>query len=576
MFAWLGRYFKGDVKSGSKVHVTIGHATVLATATFFGHAEMYGYGRKRPLGPSPAEVVAETAEAAAAASERTFKSSKSSKDGKDGPKPQATTSLAMANAAAAKAAAKEANAEGKGAGEFSRDLPDVAFDWRGDYLWQEGMCRGKGPQTPLDLKEADGVSGAAFKEGGADGEGSGADGSAALLPGLQWCLLQFETPVYTPLKGLCIASRLDTDVNTTSCRIAFYGRLTEAVAPQDLQRLRLFKLKSRFGTVAKLGGPPAATTLVASNNPPGGKAGGSSARFGDVLGQDLFKKETDMKQFIGRRVVTDSGAVGVIDSTFGQSGKFKVTFSAVGGVGARVGERLFLQFKKYVYDASRAMVQDDETNLLQAASLEAAPESVIVEEKKKRKPNKPKAEAKADARADAMGATSGDKVADATPAEAPPAATAPPGQASLGQAVLGQAPVVAVRPLPAAAAAVPHPTTAAAGEVAAVTTGGSGSAAGGTTGGGGGSGGGVVAVRHGAVSKVKEAEGAGRVVVIVDGFFDPSEDARLFEGRTVRRGGAGAPVGVLLGPFGKGGKCKVALEPEAAPSVGVGAKLDLP
>jgi hypothetical protein len=74
----------------------------------------------------------------------------------------------------------------------------------------------------------------------------------------------------------------------------------------------------------------------------------------------LFKKETDMKQFIGRKVVCESGAVGVIDSSFGQSGKFKVLFSKLnggGGVRARVNERLVLQFKRYLNDPKKEMVQ---------------------------------------------------------------------------------------------------------------------------------------------------------------------------------------------------------------------------
>ena len=39
--------------------------------------------------------------------------------------------------------------------------------------------------------------------------------------------LRGNPQVYTPLKGLMVASKLDTDVNTTQCRIAFYGRLVD-------------------------------------------------------------------------------------------------------------------------------------------------------------------------------------------------------------------------------------------------------------------------------------------------------------------------------------------------------------
>ena len=37
------RYYKSPVKSGTKMHVTIGHSTILATVTFFGHKELSSY-----------------------------------------------------------------------------------------------------------------------------------------------------------------------------------------------------------------------------------------------------------------------------------------------------------------------------------------------------------------------------------------------------------------------------------------------------------------------------------------------------------------------------------------------------
>ena len=37
------KYFKGPCASRAKFHVSIGHTTVMATATFFGAAELYGH-----------------------------------------------------------------------------------------------------------------------------------------------------------------------------------------------------------------------------------------------------------------------------------------------------------------------------------------------------------------------------------------------------------------------------------------------------------------------------------------------------------------------------------------------------
>lgn len=133
--------------------------------------------------------------------------------------------------------------------------------------------------------------------------------------------------------------------------------------PSDPPRLKTFKFKTRVGTIAKLGAAAFATTALAAEAaltgdlPPNKKKGGSGntggssssggSKVSEVYGKDLFKKETDMKQFIGRKVVTESGAAGIIDSAFGQSGKFKVIFKQAGGVAVKVGERLFLQVKKW-------------------------------------------------------------------------------------------------------------------------------------------------------------------------------------------------------------------------------------
>ena len=83
----------------------------------------------------------------------------------------------------------------------------------------------------------------------------------------------------------------------------------------------------------------------------------------------------------------------------------------------------------------------------------------------------------------------------------------------------------------------------------------------------------LVLAREGKVAKVKDSgpiNGQGPWLVICEGLFRPEEDVRLFEGRPVHcfpppdktetNGGTkstGVIAGVLIGPFGKGGKCKV-------------------
>lgn len=43
-----------------------------------------------------------------------------------------------------------------------------------------------------------------------------------------------------------------------------------------------------------------------------------------VIGRSLFKKETSIQLFVGLKVHLSTGELGVIDSAFGQSGKFKI------------------------------------------------------------------------------------------------------------------------------------------------------------------------------------------------------------------------------------------------------------
>ncbi|EDL91311.1 similar to MJ0495-like protein SelB (predicted), isoform CRA_b [Rattus norvegicus] len=107
-----------------------------------------------------------------------------------------------------------------------------------------------------------------------------------------------------------------------------------------------------------------------------------------VIGRSLFKKETNIQLFVGLKVQLSTGEQGIIDSAFGQSGKFKIHIP--GGLSpeskkiltptlkkrSRAGrgettkqeestERpepiqpvtLSLSFKRYVFDTQKRMVQ---------------------------------------------------------------------------------------------------------------------------------------------------------------------------------------------------------------------------
>jgi selenocysteine-specific elongation factor len=176
------------------------------------------------------------------------------------------------------------------------------------------------------------------------GEAGAADNAAAnAMKGetpafATWAVLMFDHPITCPADSLYIASRFDADIHQNTCRLAFHGRLVKAMdlekEPDAIKKIKAFKMKQREGTVER---------VVDAHS---------------VIGKGMFKKETDLSLFAGMRVVTDKGEVGAIDGGFGKSGKYKVYFSK--GLSTKDGEtvRLYLRFKRYVFDTqAKKMVQ---------------------------------------------------------------------------------------------------------------------------------------------------------------------------------------------------------------------------
>lgn len=80
-----------------------------------------------------------------------------------------------------------------------------------------------------------------------------------------------------------------------------------------------------------------------------------------LICKSLFRPGTDMTPFFGMSVrVGENGPNGKIDSTFGKS-KFKVAFSTSlePGVLAEAckGSKIYLDYKRYVFDAQKRMIQ---------------------------------------------------------------------------------------------------------------------------------------------------------------------------------------------------------------------------
>ncbi len=234
-------------------------------------------------------------------------------------------------------------ADGPSDNEASGD----GFDWNRDYLYEDQLM----PVSP------------------------------AMPPKHQWALLTFDSPITTPVDSVVIGARLDFDVQSPNCRLAFSGRIVHSflsagtdASNGGLCQLRVFKWKQRQGSIDRV------------------------QDACSVIGKGLFKKETDISLFVGLKVdvclggshdSTDKGDhgdgdaslvtaetvhAGVIEGSFGKSGKFKVRV-ATGGLPVATSAsskkktatdadddagkprgKIVLRFKRYVFGPN-AMAQ---------------------------------------------------------------------------------------------------------------------------------------------------------------------------------------------------------------------------
>ncbi|XP_077713729.1 selenocysteine-specific elongation factor isoform X2 [Canis aureus] len=174
-----------------------------------------------------------------------------------------------------------------------------SFDFSQEYLFQEQYLDKDLAPAVTDSGEADKKTGQATE---------------SRCPRQQWALVEFEKPVTCPRLCLVIGSRLDADIHANTCRLAFHGVLLHGLEGKDyaesfLPRLNVYKLKHKHGLVER----------VMDDH--------------SVIGRSLFKKETNIQLFVGLKVHLSTGELGIIDSAFGQSGKFKIhipdPFSAI-------------------------------------------------------------------------------------------------------------------------------------------------------------------------------------------------------------------------------------------------------
>lgn len=359
-------YFKQLVNTKAKFHVTLGHQTVMATAHFFCPFDSRASPSTSSGVPSPAAPAPEPAKAG----------------GKDA-KESASVSLAMGCGALVaerqrswptkfdfsrpylhldelfqigapveyenndgdKIKISESTGPGKLLWYFNEDLKGEVTELRfdpnsGRLVMQDNQPFGSSidSRSVIPLKDRDRViyllSWLAQE--------SCVPGLPPADEPLAYVLLVLEKPVICPLGSLLIGSKLDFDIHSPNCRMAFFGRILSPVDPKDLKSLRLVKMKAKVGTLDRF----------------------DKQEHTLVICKDMFKADTDVSLFNGLKVVHEqSGEEGVIEGLFGQEGKFKVRFprelrvktDAKGNI--KSGERISLYFKKYTFEQSRRFIQ---------------------------------------------------------------------------------------------------------------------------------------------------------------------------------------------------------------------------
>eukprot|EP00884_Botryococcus_braunii_P021357 jgi/Botrbrau1/7905/Bobra.9_2s0078.2 len=255
------RFYPGKILSKQKVHLMMGHETVLAQAQFFGL-------------PDGGEAPAGTGNLLGADIRR------------------------MAQ----------------------QDIGKDQFDMKREYIWQDELYGNEGRPRAGERGTEEGL------------------GAAAVHHGPQWALLRFQHPVSAPADSLVIGAKLDANVSSATCRLAFSGRLVrllEGPATSAHTQLLIYKTKQKSGRIERV------------------LEDGKTA-----ICHGMLKKESDISLFCGMKVKSGAGEVGTIEGSFGKKGKFKVHFPGGVSLSNKESATITLSFKRYMYDETkRRMVQ---------------------------------------------------------------------------------------------------------------------------------------------------------------------------------------------------------------------------
>lgn len=189
------------------------------------------------------------------------------------------------------------------------------FDYSKEYLYQDALYGEEG--RPRDAEHAL------------------EDSNEMRHKGFQWAYIVFDTPITAPSNAVIIGARLDADLNTSSCRIAFHGRLCSLIDPSDQQSihgLRVYKVKGRDGIIERI------------------ENDGCTA-----ICRGMFSKDSDLTKFIGMTVIGPQNEIGILECKFGKSGKFKVRFSTALGIDS-AGTSITLMYKRFIFDSDKKKI----------------------------------------------------------------------------------------------------------------------------------------------------------------------------------------------------------------------------
>lgn len=169
-----------------------------------------------------------------------------------------------------------------------------------------------------------------------------------------YALIEFGKPVFTMPKCLVIGSKLEMDVHTNSCRLAFSGSMlvslnTPSYRHDFLPKIKVFKTRRKEGVVDRM------------------------VNDSQVIVKNMFHKEANIEVFTGLQVSLSTGETGIIEGHFGQTGKIKISIEdslkkeTIENLANKKNKnyegenyepiKVFLEFKSYIYDKNCKLKQ---------------------------------------------------------------------------------------------------------------------------------------------------------------------------------------------------------------------------